>query len=801
MKRIVIYLIVLCGVICVSAQRSDIYSQIQSAVRDRNYPSAIALLRDLEASEPVVFKLNNYDYLFARLAERSGDAAVAILEYQAVTRRNSVLEEYALWHLAELARASGNLMLERIYLQKIVSFSPDSLLYDAARNRLARSWFESKNYNSAIKALAEIRQSGAIGRQAITQARENLLLLGHANLYSGNPEAAREIFNGLITNLANPAQPDDSALEAAKGLDLLDVGQENFGRTVPPLSDYEHLRRAQIYQFNRDFAAARLHFSAIINNHPASGIVPDAIFQIGRGYAQGGDFAEAVKWYERVQEQFPDHAAGKDALLQAASAYARLAKLSEAITRYRKYIERYPSDERIDRAYLNIIDVQRDLGEETEALKWAATTQQVFKGKLPEAQALFAQSRIYLARGDWQNAFASLDKLQTFPDLGGVNVPGGTTLAEIAFMRGFVLEQMQRYAEAIDVYLSIPDGRNEYYGGRATERLRLMANDAAAKASIIAKYEVLTASPQAKDVETRRKNLQSALRLTDNQQSRESLLESLRKIYAELPAYRKTLQLKLLNLGRQEIARREPVKTSGNRHKAIADELLFLGLYDEAAPELEIGLSSPKTDDVGYTLANFYRLGDKAYRASAFIEPLWKMPADYQIDLIPKEFSGMLYPAPYSDSLLKYAKPRNVNPRFLLAIMRQESRFRPDVKSYAAARGLMQFISTTSDKIAAELRRENFLQDDLYDPSTAILFGSQYVSNLFRMFPNQPAAVAASYNGGEDNMKRWLTRAKSDSPDRYIPEIAFSQSKDYVYRVMANYRVYRMLYDENLKLQ
>src|SRR5687768_15118298 len=104
---------------------------------------------------------------------------------------------------------------------------------------------------------------------------------------------------------------------------------------------------------------------------------------------------------------------------------------------------------------------------------------------------------------------------------------------------------------------------------------------------------------------------------------------------------------------------------------------------------------------------------------------------------------------------------------------------------------MMQFISTTSDKIAAELGRSDFEQNELYDPSTAILFGSQYVSNLFKLFPNQPEAVAASYNGGEDNMRRWMKRSRSDLADLYVPEIAFSQSKDYVYKVMANYRMYR----------
>ena len=159
----------------------------------------------------------------------------------------------------------------------------------------------------------------------------------------------------------------------------------------------------------------------------------------------------------------------------------------------------------------------------------------------------------------------------------------------------------------------------------------------------------------------------------------------------------------------------------------------------------------------------------------------------------------MLYPTPYVESLIKSGPPHGVDPRFVLSIMRQESRYRASVKSNAAARGLMQFISDTSNKIADELGQKNFDQDQLYDPATAVLFGSQYLADLFKIFPAQAPAVAASYNGGDDNMKRWLARSKSDQADRYVPEVIFSQSKDYVYKVMANYRIYQMMYDENLK--
>lgn len=808
MPRLALFVFLLiCAAGATTAQDlTETHKRIIALLDDRNYLSAIGELQRLKAEQPSIFEANNYNYLLARLADKTGDAATAAANYQAVAGGDSVLKEYALWHLAQIARGTGNLLLERTYLQQIAEFSPDSLLAPAARARLARSWFESGSYDQVIKMLTaqQAAQPIADARRAEQAKRQNLVLLGDSYFKSGNQAKAREIYTLLVTELSNRGQPDDFALAGARGLDLLDGGQ-GFGKSTA-IPDYEHLRRASIYQFNRDFADARLHYAAIIENFPTSGIVPDAIFQTGRGYAQEGNFAEAVNWFERVQEQFPEHPVNKDALLQAASAYARLGKYREAVARYQKFIDTYKDDERIDRAYLNIVDALRDHREETEALKWAARIQETFKGKLPEALALFSEARIHLSRSDWQNALAALERLQAMPELGGTSVPGGTNVAEVTFLRGFSLESLGRFQQAIDVYLSIPDGRNEYYGGRATERLRFLAGSDNARKFVEDRLAALTSATAARDKETERKNLQSGIRLTNDPETRSKLLESLRKIYAELPKYRAVPRFELLKLGRQEVRRQKQPNNPAARGRVIADELLFLGLYDEAGPEAEAVYKQKENaptgaakTDLDYTIAAIYNRGGRADRASAFIEPLWKLPADFQTELIPPDIAAMLYPVPYAEFLIKYAPQREVDPRFLLSIMRQESRFRADVKSGAAARGLMQFISSTSTRIASELGRPNFRQDDLYDPAVAILFGSQYLGNLFKMFPRQPAAVAASYNGGEDNVKRWMARSKSDQPDRYVPEIVFSQSKDYAYRVMANYRVYQSLYDANLK--
>jgi len=508
-----------------------------------------------------------------------------------------------------------------------------------------------------------------------------------------------------------------------------------------------------------------------------------------------------VKWYERVGEQHPEHPVNKDALLQLASGYARLHKYHEAVARYERFIQLYPNADNLDRAYLNIIDVLRDSGEDTEAVSRADKAAEVFKGKTAEAQAIFAKARIRMARTEWANALADLDYLLTLKDLGGAGIPGGTTRTEVTFLRGQVLEELHRYPEAIDAYLSIPDGRNEYYGWLATDRLKGLGSVSSAK-EVFEEKVIGTDSSRTLTLEKNKIFADNTIRAVTRDLYRNKALEALSLYYGQLPAYKLPSLPKITEVGRKDL---RTVATTSRNSKSLAEELAFLKLFDEAAPEYEASVRGTNAADnklspeIEFTIASMYLKGDRADRASAFIEPLVRsLPPDFQPELLPREITAMLYPVPYRDALLKYAPSRGVDPRLLLSIMRQESRFRPNVKSVAAARGLMQFISDTSNKIARELGRERFDQNELYYPPTAILFGSQYVSNILKLFPNQPDAAAASYNGGEDNMKRWLGRSKSDYPGRYVPEIGFAQSKDYVWRVMSNYRMYQLLYDENL---
>lgn len=802
--------------------------KIHNAVQKRDYSEAIKELRNFRKENPKAFSANNYDYLLARLAEKKADFATATANYQNVVNRNSVLKDYALWHLSQIMRSTGNLMMERLYLQQLSLSAEKSLLRDAVSKRLVISYFESENYTAAISLLSgqltavsgQPEESKSLVREIKEQIplfdkkqpREDLVLLGEAYLLNKQPAKAREIFNQLINNFPKENQPDDFALAGVKGLDLLEVGEEKFGKSVSELSAEEHFKRAEIYQFNRNFSLARLHYEAIAAEYPTDSKVTASFFQIGRGFGQERNYDKAADYFERLQVEHPQDDLAKFALYQTADAFANLNKTKEAVSRYQKYIAENPDADNLERAYLNIVDAYRDQGESKTALQWTQRIRERFKGERGEAVALFTRAKIHISQSDWQSALIDLDALGAMKNLGGFSISGATNESEAAFLRGLVLEKLGRFYEAIDQYLAIENGLKSYYGWRADERLlNLAENEKSAKflKQNFRRYSSISEETLTnKNAEQIKDAAQKALRLTSNSEAKTKLLARIQRTYTLLPEYQKIPNGKLLEFGRKKLLS-DKAKSLNPNHQNIADELLFLGLYDEATPELETALrqnpaknsTSPPnlSNDTAFTLAVFYKRGDIANRAISYAEPRWKkVPADFQIELIPREQLELLYPKPYQTSLLKYGKKKEVDPRFVLSIMRQESRFIADIKSDAAARGLMQFISNTSVKMADEMNIENFHQDDLYNPPTAIRFGSHYIASIFKDFPNQPPAAAAGYNAGEDRMMRWFRRANSTDADQYVPEVVFTQTKDYVYKVMANYRVYRMLYDENL---
>lgn len=785
-------------------------ADIREAMERHNLLTAERLLRDFESADAGGFTRNNYDYLLARVLDREGKAADAARAYQQVVSRNSILSAYALWHQAELARAAGKFRDEQAQLQKLIAQFPGWLNRERALQRLSSSYLKAGQHGQAMAALAQLSGTrGAVARDALART-------GETQMATKQTTAARATFESLLAG----GSMDDAALKAVLGLDQLDAAVNI------QISEADHLRRALVCQFNRDFSDARRHWQAIVNQFPTSPARAEALFQLGRGYELEDKFSEAIPWYSKVAEEFPKREEGEKGFYYVGHCYQYLKDADRAVARYEAFLKAYPNSKYIAYAHLNAIDTLRTAKRDAEALKWAARAQ-----ALPDAFAkttgLFHQARIHLSQNNQAAALADFDALRAR----NLNVRGlvaTTNPAEVSFMRAYCLEQLGRFDEAITGYLTLPEGRNNsagYYGQRATQRLRALGKNLRARNMIATRLQSFLAQARATTAPTAveppvsaahmtgkkaSKNVVSTastgnaqavkaaagqvLRLTDDEKIRREMLDILRGVYAKLPGYQ-IPRYTLAPAGRTTLrAQGQPAPTaaeSGN-HQALADELIFLGLYDEGAPELaaSVGEAGPSWT---YSLAVYFERGDRADRAISFAEPLFNsVPDDYRPELMPRELAEMLYPAPYHDALQREAVPRRVDPFFVLSIMRQESRFRPNVKSDAAARGLLQFISSTSSQIAEQLRLSDFEQEDLYDPNVAVLIGAQYMQNLFAEF-GSAQAVAAAYNGSEQHVRRCLERARSAEVDRFVIEIGKRETKDYVYKVLNNLWTYHAL--------
>ncbi|MBN2054977.1 transglycosylase SLT domain-containing protein, partial [bacterium] len=182
----------------------------------------------------------------------------------------------------------------------------------------------------------------------------------------------------------------------------------------------------------------------------------------------------------------------------------------------------------------------------------------------------------------------------------------------------------------------------------------------------------------------------------------------------------------------------------------------------------------------------------EALAAASRLYDLW--PFDVSIDLLPPLVRSSLFPDTYSDIALEASRPLNLDPWLVLAVARAESKMATGVVSWAGARGLMQFMPYTAREIAAQLKFREFKEDELLNPAVSLLLGAAYLSRLLERHGDVACAVAA-YNGGEDSLARWRRGRLDATPEGFIAVIGFSETREYVQRVLFNWHEYRSLYE------
>jgi soluble lytic murein transglycosylase len=142
------------------------------------------------------------------------------------------------------------------------------------------------------------------------------------------------------------------------------------------------------------------------------------------------------------------------------------------------------------------------------------------------------------------------------------------------------------------------------------------------------------------------------------------------------------------------------------------------------------------------------------------------------------------FPTPYADKIMPHSDRQNLDKAWVYGLMRQESRFVTNAKSNVGAAGLMQVMPATGKWVANKIGIK-LGPGDLHNPDTNVMLGTTYMRLVLESLDNHPVLASAAYNAGPGRARKWRD-VKPLEGAIYAETIPFSETRDYVKKVMSN---------------
>ncbi len=156
---------------------------------------------------------------------------------------------------------------------------------------------------------------------------------------------------------------------------------------------------------------------------------------------------------------------------------------------------------------------------------------------------------------------------------------------------------------------------------------------------------------------------------------------------------------------------------------------------------------------------------------------------------------ALRFVSPFLDRMKPVAAGADLDPAWVYGLIRQESRFVRDARSWAGAQGLMQIMPATARWIAKKLGERDFRVEQLHDLDTNLRFGTFYLRSVLDDLEGSPLLASAAYNAGPGRPRSWRSTLSTPVEGAIFAEIIpFNETRDYVKKVLTNAVYYAALF-------
>ena len=160
----------------------------------------------------------------------------------------------------------------------------------------------------------------------------------------------------------------------------------------------------------------------------------------------------------------------------------------------------------------------------------------------------------------------------------------------------------------------------------------------------------------------------------------------------------------------------------------------------------------------------------------------------------------------YPDALpdfKSFSDAKDLEEPLLHALTRQESEFNQSTVSSAGAVGLMQLLPSTAKEVAKAYAVKFDKKKLSSDASYNLSLGSAFLHRLISSYDGSYILALAAYNAGPGRVRQWMAqfgdpRDKKVDPVDWIERIPFTETRDYVIKIMESAQVYRARLGHNV---